>query len=83
MEDEDGITIRVSDDGPGIPAGAATEVFRDGYTTKQPRGELRRGLGLALVQRIVTQAGGTVRVRPGPGAVFTVLLPAAPAEVTV
>jgi len=73
-EDEEGITIRVSDDGPGIPADAAGEVFRDGYTTKQPRGELRRGLGLALVQRIVTQAGGTVRQRPGPGAVFTVRL---------
>src|SRR2546421_1490588 len=74
-EDADGITVRVSDDGPGIPADAAAEVFRDGYTTKQPRGELRRGLGLALVQRIVTQAGGTVRLRPGPGAVFTVRLP--------
>jgi len=34
-----------------------------------------------VMQRVVTQAGGTVRVRPGPGAQFTVLLP--PAEVTV
>jgi two-component system CitB family sensor kinase len=76
-EDEDAITVQVTDDGPGIPDGAAAKVFQDGYTTKQPRGELRRGLGLALVQRIVAQAGGTVRVRPGPGAVFTVLLPAA------
>jgi two-component system CitB family sensor kinase len=78
-EDEDGITVRVSDSGPGIPADAAAEVFQDGYTTKQPRGELRRGLGLALVQRIVTQAGGTVQLRPGPGAVFTVRLPGVPA----
>ena len=76
-----GITVRVSDDGPGIAPDAAARVFQDGYTTKQPRGPLRRGLGLALVQRVVTQAGGTVRVRPGPGAQFTVLLP--PAEVTV
>src|SRR3989440_8115933 len=76
-----GITVRVSDDGPGIAPDAAARVFQDGYTTKQPRGPLRRGLGLALVPRVVTQAGGTVRVRPGPGAQFTVLLP--PAEVTV
>jgi two-component system, CitB family, sensor kinase len=82
-DDEEGITVRVSDSGPGIPADATAEVFQDGYTTKQPRGELRRGLGLALVQRIVTQAGGTVRLRPGPGAVFTVRLPAALAEAPV
>jgi two-component system CitB family sensor kinase len=78
-DDEEGITVRVSDSGPGIPADATAEVFQDGYTTKQPRGELRRGLGLALVQRIVTQAGGTVQLRPGPGAVFTVRLPGVPA----
>jgi len=80
-EDGDGITVRVTDDGPGIPPDAAAKIFQDGYTTKQPRGELRRGLGLALVHRIVTQAGGNVRVSPGPGAVFTVRLPAAAVEV--
>jgi two-component system, CitB family, sensor kinase len=74
--DEYGATVRVSDSGPGVPAGSVEDIFRDGYTTKAPRGHLRRGLGLALVHRVVSQAGGTVEVRPGPGAVFTVRLPA-------
>lgn len=74
--DERGATVRVSDSGHGVPADCLDDIFRDGYTTKAPRGQLRRGLGLALVHRVVTQAGGTVEVRPGPGAVFTVRLPA-------
>jgi two-component system CitB family sensor kinase len=83
VEEDGAITARVADSGPGIPADATTEIFRDGYTTKPPRGDLRRGLGLALVHRVVAQAGGTVAVRSGPGAVFTVWLPRAairPAE---
>jgi two-component system CitB family sensor kinase len=74
--DEQGVTVKVSDSGPGVPADRLADVFRDGYTTKTPRGQLRRGLGLALVHRVVSQAGGSVEVRPGPGAVFTVRLPA-------
>jgi two-component system CitB family sensor kinase len=74
--DEQGATVKVSDSGPGVPADRLADVFRDGYTTKTPRGQLRRGLGLALVHRVVSQAGGSVEVRPGPGAVFTVRLPA-------
>jgi two-component system CitB family sensor kinase len=73
--DETGITLRVSDTGPGVPPELATTVFQDGYTTKHPRGQLRRGLGLALVRRTVAQNGGRITVRSGPGAEFTVWLP--------
>jgi two-component system CitB family sensor kinase len=75
--DEGGITARVTDTGPGVPAELTGAVFQDGFTTKAPRGEVRRGLGLALVQRTVTQVGGRITVRPGPGAAFTVWLPTA------
>jgi two-component system CitB family sensor kinase len=36
---------------------------------------MRRGLGLALVHRIVLRAGGRIHVSPGPGARFDVYLP--------
>ena len=75
IEDEDGITVQVSDNGPGIPDGAADWVFADGFTTKQANGSLRRGLGLALVHRLVQRLGGRISVSEGTGAVFTARLP--------
>jgi two-component system CitB family sensor kinase len=75
IEDEDGIRVRVSDNGPGIPQGASTWVFADGFTTKPANSSLRRGLGLALVHRLVQRLGGDISVTEGPGAVFTVRLP--------
>jgi two-component system CitB family sensor kinase len=77
VENEDGITVRVADNGPGVPADAADSIFVDGYTTKQGTGSLRRGLGLALVHRLVQRLGGEIVVSEGPGAVFTVRLPKA------
>jgi two-component system CitB family sensor kinase len=75
-EDESGTTVRVADTGPGIDAAAVDEIFRDGYSTKAACGPVRRGLGLALVHRVVARLGGTVSVSSGPGATFTVQLPA-------
>jgi two-component system CitB family sensor kinase len=75
IEDQSEITVRVADNGPGIPAGAADSIFVDGYTTKPEAGSQRRGLGLALVHRLVQRLGGQISVSEGPGAVFTVRLP--------
>ncbi|MER6384885.1 sensor histidine kinase [Streptomyces sp. NPDC001250] len=74
-EDAEGTTVRVADTGPGIPPGAGESIFEDGWSTRPERGTARRGLGLALVHRLVTRHGGTVTVSEGPGAVFTVRLP--------
>jgi two-component system CitB family sensor kinase len=76
VEDEDRIRVEVADNGPGIPAQALDSVFVDGYSTKPASGSLRRGLGLALVHRLVQRLGGRITVSEGPGAVFTVSLPA-------
>ncbi|GAB2963788.1 sensor histidine kinase [Amycolatopsis acidiphila] len=74
----------VTDTGPGIPDEALRQIFVDGYSTKSARGGMRRGLGLALVHRLVHQAGGSIKVAPGPGACFDVRIPtagpSAPAE---
>ena len=66
--------IRVADDGPGLADAEAA--FRPGWSTKS-RGSGERGLGLALVRRVVDRRGGTIEVReaPGGGTVFTVTLP--------
>lgn len=71
------ITVTVADDGPGIPVGILPTIFEPDVTTKKSRG--RRGLGLHIVQTIVTEHGGTVEARnhQPTGAIFTVRLPQA------
>jgi two-component system CitB family sensor kinase len=70
--------LRVSDTGPGIPEGLEEAVFVDGFTTKPARRGIHRGVGLALVHRLVARAGGTVTVvSSAQGAVFDVRLPVA------
>ncbi|KHL04034.1 ATP-binding protein [Sinomonas humi] len=76
LDDSSGIFISVTDNGPGVPAEAIDAVVRDGYTTKVPRPGMRRGIGLALVARIVHRAGGTIDVFAGPGGRFEVWVPA-------
>jgi len=78
ISDDDGeVRIVVADTGPGIAPGAVDQIFQDGFTTKTARGKMRRGLGLALVHRLVMRAGGSIVVTPGPGAHFDVRLPSA------
>lgn len=78
FEDEDLITVVVTDNGPGVPAELVPRIFLDGYSTKSlPEGRLR-GLGLALVHRLVTRLEGSVEVTSaagGTGARFSVTIP--------
>jgi two-component system CitB family sensor kinase len=69
------VVVEVTDTGPGVPADAVRLVCTDGWSTKPPRGDLRRGIGLALVERLVTRRGGSVTAHPGPGGRFVVRLP--------
>jgi hypothetical protein len=47
----------------------------DGVTTKSSAAGARRGLGLALVRKVVTGRGGMISVGHHGGAVFTAVLP--------
>ena len=80
LDDHDGVRIVVADNGPGIDGPDVERVFQDGYTTRTGDSGTRRGLGLALVHRIVHRAGGSISVAPGPGARFEVRLPARSAD---
>jgi signal transduction histidine kinase len=67
-----GVSIRVADDGPGVPRELRSEIFKAGFSTKE-RGW---GIGLALARRIVEQNhGGRLTLVPTErGATFEVIL---------
>ncbi|OWK43356.1 ATP-binding protein [Fimbriiglobus ruber] len=80
---EDMIRVEVADTGPGIDPAMAGRLFTPFATTKATG----TGLGLAVARRVAREHGGdlTAASRPGGGACFTVILPAAEtahAEVT-
>jgi two-component system CitB family sensor kinase len=78
IDDAQGMTVSVTDSGPGVPIHLREEIFARGVTSKPdvPGG---RGIGLALVRLVSAQLGGTVEVTDGPvgGARFSVKLPPA------
>lgn len=64
--------IRVADNGPGIPDRDLPKIFLPFYTTKSEG----TGLGLAVVQKIALQHGGSIEARNQPaGAEFLLWLP--------
>jgi signal transduction histidine kinase len=68
-------TIRVCDNGPGIPPEIRTRVFDPFFTTRANAGGV--GLGLFVVEGIIRGNGGTVSVADtGAGACFRIVLPA-------
>jgi two-component system CitB family sensor kinase len=69
------LLVRVRDTGPGVPPGMRERIFTDGVTTKESVTGARRGLGLALVRKVVDAQGGMVSVGQDGGAVFTAVLP--------
>ncbi|HXH83466.1 MAG TPA: HAMP domain-containing sensor histidine kinase [Candidatus Tectomicrobia bacterium] len=75
---EDGVEIRVEDEGAGIPPELLPCVCEPFVTTK-PAGQ-GTGLGLAISRDIVRDHGGTLGIdsRQGAGTTVTVWLPAAP-----
>ncbi len=71
------VEISIQDTGTGIPAGMEKKIFDPFFTTKGP--DEGQGLGLYIVQQIVTKYGGTIYLdsKSGTGATFTIKFPIA------
>ena len=87
QEEDNFAVIKVSDNGPGIPAGIREEIFKEGVSgsfgeTKSASGSSdgsgkNEGLGLSSVKRAIEKAGGSIHVEEsqGGGACFVIKLP--------
>lgn len=78
-QEENELTIAISDEGPGIPEEQQNQVFDMFFTGGQgdrvPHGS---GLGLAICHGIIAAHGGRIRAIPGPddrGATIEIALP--------
>ena len=71
------VEYSIADTGPGIAPEEQKRIFAKFYQVDSSHREEGNGLGLALVNKIVTASGGTIAVdsTPGAGACFTVRLP--------
>jgi len=69
----EGVLVRLTDNGPGVPDALREEIFNPFVTTKKTG----VGLGLSIVSQIVDGHHGTIRVESGPqgGASFILFFP--------
>jgi signal transduction histidine kinase len=68
------LELQIRDNGPGISAGNRERVFRPFFTTARDRGG--SGMGLSIVQSLITAHGGTISLEPSEqGAHFRIRLP--------
>jgi len=68
------VSVRVEDNGSGIPEAALNRIFDLLFSTKKSRGT---GLGLAIVKKVIDEHGGNISVesKVGEGTKFTINLP--------
>jgi len=74
-DDESGVSVAVSDHGPGVAERDLQRIFEPFYTTK----DHGLGMGLAIARSLVESHGGRLRVENNKngGATFTFTIPAA------
>jgi len=74
---EEGVTLSVRDDGPGIPPEEVSQLFKKYYRGQRSDSRSGHGLGLMIVDTTIRSHGGAVSVAnvEGHGAEFTITLP--------
>jgi len=77
VEDDERVSVCVTDDGVGIPRQNLKRIFEPFFTTREGAGT---GLGLSITYGIVQKLGGEISVESevGEGTRFTVFLPIRP-----
>jgi signal transduction histidine kinase len=65
--------LRVRDEGPGVPAGRADELFDRGFSSARDGG----GVGLAVARELVRREGGDLRLVAARPACFEAVVPGA------
>jgi signal transduction histidine kinase len=84
-EDVDTVSVRVRDDGPGIPDADLPNLFEPFYRVDRSRSRKTGGygLGLSISKRIMEAHGGAITVannNPGRGATFVLTFPKRPSD---
>ncbi len=81
--DGERLRLAVEDQGIGMEEKETRKIFQKFYRTSgaEQSGEAGTGIGLSIVEEIVTRHHGAIEVssRPGAGSCFTLVLPARPA----
>jgi signal transduction histidine kinase len=79
VQANDRVTVRISDDGPGIPDVDISNLFEPFFRVDRSRSKKTGGygLGLSVCKRIMEAHGGSIDVEnnPGRGASFSLTLP--------
>lgn len=82
---EDSATVRVSDDGPGIPTEDTASLFEPFFRVDRSRSKKTGGygLGLSICKRIMEAHGGDIAVQnnPGRGVAFVLTFPRSASKV--
>lgn len=60
------VRVMISDNGPGIPEKNLVKIFQPSFTTKIDGLSFGLGLGLSIVQKIVSMYNGSIDVRSSP-----------------
>lgn len=77
MKEKQFVLIEIMDNGEGIASEVKEKIFDPFFTTREVGTGM--GLGLSIVEKIIREFAGSIKVKsnPGAGACFTILLPPA------
>jgi len=75
LERPEALTIRLTDNGAGVPPDLQKRIFEPFFTTKE--GGKGTGLGLSIVRKLIAQHGGNIALKSelGAGTTFVITLP--------